>query len=198
MTFAIDHDLHPQLEAPAPGQIVILNGTSSSGKSSIAASLQLQLDQPYFHFAIDRFRLMGAGKNWSADEFAVVLQRTIMGFHRAVAGFAAAGNNVIVDYVMGERWRLADCVATFAPFDVVLVGLQCPLEELERRERERGNRPIGLAAFQFPIVHDNMRYDIELDTLENDPAACAAQIKAFLAQAPTPRSLPTLTTADAR
>ncbi len=182
---------------PSPGQIVILNGTSSSGKSSIAAGLQKLLDQPYFHFAIDRFRLMGAGKNWTDDEFAVVMQRTILGFHRAVAGFAAAGNNVIVDYVMGERWRLADAVSTFADFDVVLVGLQCPVDELVRRERERGNRPIGLAAFQFPIVHENMRYDIEVDTAAHEPAACAEQIKTFITQGVRERVLPTLPTLTA-
>jgi chloramphenicol 3-O phosphotransferase len=197
VTFAINQELHPQLEKPIPGQIVILNGTSSSGKSSIAANLQKLLAEPYFHFAIDRFRMMGAGKDWSEDEFAVVMQRTILGFHRAVAGFAAAGNNVIVDYVMGERWRLADCVTTFADLDVVLVGVRCPVEELERRERERGNRPIGLAAFQFPIVHENMRYDIDVDTSTTDPRACAEQIKTFIAQGVRARALPTLMGADA-
>ena len=197
MTFAIAQDLNPQLEAPAKGQIVILNGTSSSGKSTVAAQLQKLLAEPYFHFAIDRFRLMGAGKDWTADEFAVVMQRTILGFHRAVAGFAAAGNNVIVDYVMGERWRLADCVATFADYDVVLVGLHCPAEELERRERERGNRPVGLAAFQFPIVHENMRYDVEVNTNGREPRDCAQEIKNFLAKGVRPRALPGLASVSA-
>jgi chloramphenicol 3-O phosphotransferase len=109
-----------------------------------------------------------------------------------VAGFADAGNNVIVDYVMGERWRLADCVRTLAGFDVVLVGVRCPVEELERRERERGNRPVGLAAFQFPIVHAGMRYDIEVDTATSDPQACAATIGTFLNQGVRDRALPTL------
>jgi chloramphenicol 3-O phosphotransferase len=192
VTFALRHDLHPRLDQPAPGRIVILNGTSSSGKSGIAAALQKQLDQPYFHFAIDRFRSMGAGRGGTDEEIAVLLQRTVLGFHRAVAGFAAAGNNVIVDYVLGERWRLADCVSTFAGFDVVLVGVHCPVEELERRERERGNRPAGLAAFQFPVVHAGMRYDVEVDTAELDPPACAAKIKSFMDGGTRARALPTL------
>jgi chloramphenicol 3-O phosphotransferase len=197
VTFAIDHERNPQLETLTHGQIVILNGTSSSGKSSIAAQLQKLLPEPYFHFAIDRFRMMGAGKDWTPEEFAVVMQRTVLGFHRSVAGFAAAGNNVIVDYVMGERWRLEDCVATFAGFDTVLVGLRCPLDKLERRERERGNRPIGLAAFQFPIVHEGMRYDIEIDTSGREPRDCAEEIKTHLAQGVRPRALPGLVGADA-
>jgi chloramphenicol 3-O phosphotransferase len=195
VTFAFNDQLNPQLETLTSGQIVILNGTSSAGKSSIAASLQKVLDQAYFHFAIDRFRLMGAGKDWTEDEFAVVLQRTILGFHRAVAGFAAAGNNVIVDCVLGERWRLDDIQATFAGFDVVLVGIRCPLDEVERRERERGNRPIGLAAFQFPIAHANMRYDLEVDSAADDPRACAVKIKTFLDQGVLPRAIADLAVA---
>jgi len=176
----LSDDLHPDLTEPGKGQIVILNGTSSSGKSSIAVELQAILDHPYHHFAIDRFRSMGAGKAMSDAEFAIYFQRTILGFHRAVAGFASVGNNVIVDYVLGERWRLADCRQVFAGFDLVFVGVHCPLEELERRERERGNRGIGRAATQFPIVHAEMSYDIEVDTGTASPRECAEAIKSWL------------------
>ena len=81
--------MHPDLTEPGKGQIIILNGTSSSGKSSIAVELQAILDLPYHHFVIDRFRSMGAGKTMSDDEFAIYFQRTILGFHRAAAGFAS-------------------------------------------------------------------------------------------------------------
>jgi chloramphenicol 3-O phosphotransferase len=176
----LSNDLHPDLTEPGKGQIIILNGTSSSGKSSIAIELQAILDHPYHHFAIDRFRSMGAGKTMSDDEFAVYFQRTILGFHRAVAGFASVGNNVIVDYVLGERWRFADCKQVFAGYDLVLVGVHCPLEELERREHERGNRGTGRAASQFPTVHADMSYDVEVDTGTASPRECAETIKNHL------------------
>ena len=35
------------------GQIIFLNGTSSSGKSSIAGQLLLMLDPPHFHMSVD-------------------------------------------------------------------------------------------------------------------------------------------------
>ncbi|MCB0257983.1 MAG: hypothetical protein KDI55_30035, partial [Anaerolineae bacterium] len=37
----------------APGHIIILNGTSSAGKSSLAKALQTQLPNPYLHLEID-------------------------------------------------------------------------------------------------------------------------------------------------
>jgi chloramphenicol 3-O phosphotransferase len=127
------------------GLIIFLNGTSSSGKSSIAKELLPALDDTYFHMPVDAFHAMRARRDFTPDELQSALRHTWMGFHRAVAGMAASGNNIVVDHVLSEQWRLLDCVALFAPEDVVLVGVRCPLPELERREQERGDRPLGLA-----------------------------------------------------
>ncbi len=110
----------------------------------------------------------------------MMLRRTWMGFHRAVAGMAAAGNNVVVDHVLSEPWRLDDCLGLFAPENVVLVGVRCPLPELEARERARGDRPLGLAARQIDQVHAHGVYDIECDTDLAGPSDCAQRIKDFL------------------
>jgi chloramphenicol 3-O phosphotransferase len=163
-----------------PGRIIFLNGTSSSGKSSIAAELVLILDQPCFHMPADAFHAMRSRRETAPAQLDFVLERTWMGYHRAVAGMAAAGNTVVMDHILSQEWRLPDCLALFAPEDVVLVGLRCPLPELERRERARGDRPSGLAAKQFKQVHAHGIYDIECDTSTTDPLDCARQIKNFI------------------
>ncbi|GAA3308477.1 chloramphenicol phosphotransferase CPT family protein [Streptomyces cinereospinus] len=168
------------------GLIVFLNGTSSSGKSSIAAELLRLLDEPYFHMPADAFHAMRSHAPVPPDELDTVLHRTWQGYHRAVAGMAAAGNNVVMDHVLSAEWRLRDCLALFEPRDVVLVGVHCPLAELERRERERGDRPPGLAARQLRQVHAHGVYDVECDTGVLDPAACARRIGAFLSARPAP------------
>lgn len=43
---------------PNPGVIIILNGTSSSGKSSILAHLQRMLEGPFLNAGIDKFIFM--------------------------------------------------------------------------------------------------------------------------------------------
>lgn len=162
------------------GRIIFLNGTSSSGKSSIAKELLRVLSEPYFHMPVDAFHAMRSRREVPSDEVPQLLRRTWMGFHRAVAGMAAAGNNVVVDHVLSEEWRLRDCLALFPARDVVLVGVRCPLEELERRERERGGRPVGLAARQYHQVHAHGLYDVECDTSMAGAVDCALKISEFL------------------
>ena len=82
------------------GQVVFLNGVSSSGKSSIARQLQLIVDPPHFHMSVDAFNSMRARQKTlelGASELTAVLARTRAGFHRAIAGMAEAGNDVIVE-----------------------------------------------------------------------------------------------------
>lgn len=109
-----------------------------------------------------------------------MLERTWRGFHRAVAGMAAAGNDLVVDHLFSEPWRLHDCLSLFDPSNVVLVGVHCSLPELERRERARGDRPAGLAARQFDRVHAHGVYDLECDTERAGAQDCARRIKEFL------------------
>ncbi|MBJ6624076.1 chloramphenicol phosphotransferase CPT family protein [Streptomyces sp. I4(2020)] len=168
------------------GRIIFLNGTSSSGKSSIARELLEMLEEPYFHMPVDSFHRMRTSREIDADRLPDVLHRTWRGYHRAVAGMAAAGNNVVVDHVLSEEWRLADCLELFEPREVVLVGVRCSLEETERRERERGDRPAGLAARQYTRVHAHGVYDVECDTTTTSPADCARAIAAFLPHRPSP------------
>ena len=177
-----------------PGLIIFLNGTSSSGKSSIAKELLQILDEPYFHMPVDAFHAMRTRREISQEELPAVLRRTWMGYHRAVAGMAAAGNNVVVDHVLSEDWRLADCLELFSAAHVVLVGVRCSLEELERREQARGDRPAGLAAMQFQRVHAHGVYDLECDTTTAGALDCARQIVAFLPQRPTPTAFERLRT----
>ncbi|RYF98920.1 MAG: chloramphenicol phosphotransferase, partial [Caulobacteraceae bacterium] len=60
--------------------------------------------------------------------------------------------------------------------DLRIVGLFAPLEVLERRERERGDRELGLARWQFERVHRDVIYDLEIDATATTPAATAQKI----------------------
>ncbi|MFH8568113.1 chloramphenicol phosphotransferase CPT family protein [Streptomyces sp. NPDC017993] len=179
-------DLTEGAAPPPRGLIIFLNGTSSSGKSSIAEALLGTLDETCFHMPVDSFHAMRSRRELSPDDLRSVLHRTWRGFHRAVAGMAEGGNTVVVDHVLSQPWRLRDCLGLFAPRDVVFVGVRCSLPELERRERARGDRPTGLAAGQMENVHAHGVYDIECDTTTTGPMECAQQIKDFLPRRPTP------------
>ena len=157
-------------------QIVFLNGASSSGKSSIARQLLLVLGRPFFHFSVDAFHAMRA-----AEPTEPIDERTVLGFHRAVAGMAAAGNSIVVDHALDQPRWFTDCLDVWREHDVVFVGVHCSLPELNRRERLRDDRETGIAARQFRSVHSHSDYDLECDTETSHPRDCAMQIKDYLA-----------------
>jgi len=100
-----------------------------------------------------------------------------------------AGINVIADHVLVEPDWLRDCAALLAPLPAYLIGLRCPLEVLEQRERQRRDRTLGQARAQHAIVHAHGVYDLELDTSLHTPEECAAQVEAFLRQGRPPQAL---------
>lgn len=165
------------------GKILLLNGCSSAGKTTLATTLQSILEPPYMHLALDAFHQMLPDAVLADNRsFNPVWTPLIQGFHRAARAFVAVGFNVILDHVLVRDDRRQDFVAQFADCEVFLIGLQCPLEELERRERLRNDREPGLARWQYPRIHQAMCYDVEVNTSEYSPQACAAFVEAALAR----------------
>ncbi|MGK5683174.1 chloramphenicol phosphotransferase CPT family protein [Actinoplanes sp. URMC 104] len=166
------------MAADRPGRIILLNGASSSGKSSIGRALLPLLADPWFLVPVDAIGAMRSTVHTRVlDEAEIgdMLRRTRLGYHRAVAALASAGNHVIMDYPLSERWRVADLLTTLAGYDVTLVEVRCSPEELERRERARGDRPLGLAGSQT-LVYEHGEYDIAVDTTTAGPGECARTI----------------------
>lgn len=174
---------------PVSGQVVLLNGVSSSGKSTVARQLLLDFDSPWFHMGVDMFGAMRSQEQThllDQDRLRDVLRRTRAGFHRAVSGMAWAGNKIVMDHVLSEPWRLADLLVVMRGIDVVFVGVHCGIAELERREAARGDRDIGTAASQFDRVHAHGVYDVEVETSASTAADCSAAIREYLLQHPPP------------
>ncbi|MDY6867419.1 MAG: AAA family ATPase [Chloroflexota bacterium] len=169
-----------------PGQIIFLNGTSSAGKTTIARALQDTLEAAYMRASLDDFfnfypeKLVMPKTKEKAQVFRRVIPNLVSGFHRAIGALAGAGNNVIVDHVLqGEGW-LDECLDALRDYDVLFVGVRCPLAVLEQREKDRGDRSIGLARAQFEQVHRHGLYDLELDTSVLSVKDCVAEILAVL------------------
>jgi chloramphenicol 3-O phosphotransferase len=167
----------------ASGTTIFLNGASSSGKTAIAKALQETVTEPYLHVALDAFfdmvpiRYVVGENPWTITE---AVGKMVCGFHGAIAALVTAGNNVIVDHVLQEAAWVRECATFLAPHRSILVGVHCPLAELERREAARPDRSIGLARFQWARVHAHQLYDVEVDTSKQSPEECARQISVYL------------------
>ena len=90
-----------------PGRIILLNGASSSGKSTIARALQAQLGDPFWHISIDHLRDAGVLPldRIRSGEFAWSEMREafFLGFERSLAAYTSAGNDLIVEYIVETR-----------------------------------------------------------------------------------------------
>lgn len=155
----------------AKGNIIILNGVSSSGKTTVSKALQQKMKEHYFWVANDTFCQMCSSKHWKEDWILRINQALIAMIH-SVKTFSDLGFNVIVDQVFlnnkSQGTILQKCVEVLHEYPVLFVRTDCELKELNRREKERGNRKIGQAESQLNIVHSHNCYDVEIDTSLND------------------------------
>ena len=180
--------------------IVFLNGTSSSGKTSIAKALQERLGPEWLHSGIDHYLervaptfhtvttnpdadapgllwLMAADEDRLVDvRWGSVGARMVDGMYRAAAAYVAAGNKLIFDDVMFDDRATASMREALADASVLLVGVKCTLEEIERREAARGNRVPGSGRIQYERVHAGQSYDLEVDTSQLTTEECAVKI----------------------
>ncbi len=157
-----------------PGKIIFLNGASSSGKSSIAKEVQKRLAEPFLHLELDAFIQM-----LPRLDDGELFMRMVRGMNRSIAAMSDEGNNLIVDHVLIEPVWLQQCLDLLRDRYVLFIGLHCPLEELERRERSRDARRQGFARAQLPKIHKGKLYDLELDTHALSAEQCADQVLEF-------------------
>lgn len=173
-----------------PGTIILLNGASSSGKTTILVELQDLFPEPYLNAGIDKFIWMLPKRYldrplWDdvlglADRAGLTGQTLFSAMHRAIAGLAHCGLNVLADHVIVEKSWLRDCAEQFVGLPAYLVAVHCPLEVLEERERSRKDRTPGQSRLQYNLVHASGIYDYQVDTSLLSSHECAEKIAAFV------------------
>lgn len=166
--------------------IIFINGTSSSGKTSLLKALQAKLPAPFLDMGIDRFIWMLPKRYLDRPLWDEVLGKAVQsgplglvlfsGMHHAIAAVAKRGISVIADHVFVEKAWVDECAALFANMNAYLIGLHCPLEVLEQREKDRTDRTLGQARAQFDVIHKYTRYDLELDTSKLTVEECAEKV----------------------
>lgn len=156
-----------------PGDVIFLTGASSSGKSSIAKVLQEWLPSAFLHVPFDAFIAM-----LPTTHDLPIFKRMADGFHRSIAALSDAGNPLIVDHVLVREDWTRQCAELLGDRYVLFVGVLCPLEELERRERLRDARRQGFARSQYDFIHSGKSYDLEVDTSQLTPEVAAQQVEA--------------------
>lgn len=163
------------------GKIILVNGTSSSGKTTLCEALVNVLPLPFLHFSSDQFiesgmrpdsRIEKGDFDWSAMRGPF-----FKGFHHAIPAFAKCGNNMLVEHIVEEASWADEIFGLIEEFDLFVVSVRCSDALLETRERDRGDRTIGEARYHsktYEFVQHHVEVDGSLSPLTNAQTVLSA------------------------
>ncbi len=176
--------------------IIFLNGASSSGKTSLLKAIQDTFEEPFLDLGIDKFIFAMPERFldrplWNdilglADQAGKTGHLLFSAMHHAILAASRQGMHVVADHVLVEPGWLEECARLFQHEPAWLVGVRCPLEILEEREKSRRNRTLGQARLQYNKVHQPGIYDLEVDTSRLSPTECALKIKEMVTAGQSP------------
>lgn len=183
------------------GGIILLNGASSAGKTSLVELLQEAMEEPFMNIGIDRIIYMMPPKinDWKGGpsergfwwkegvdkdnkkvyhlQMGDYAKLAIKSLQDMVLLLAKNGHNVVIDEVSLSSEYFQSWKEKLRDLCTLFVGVRTPLEVLEKREIARGDRIIGSARAQYYTVHEGAEYDLEVNTHEMSLNQCVQIIK---------------------
>lgn len=187
------------------GTVIILNGPSGSGKSSIQREFQKAMmpdlwiklgidtlfDAPMPDITPENLSIWQSpnpirwveqsedaeGKNVITLHVGEQGERVAYGMNSAIAAYAHAGCNVIVDYIAYDHAWFRDLKEKLKDVKAYFVAIDIPLDILEQREAARGTSPAGHARSHYHTVYGDLRYDLRVSSEKNSPQELAQIIK---------------------
>jgi chloramphenicol 3-O phosphotransferase len=184
-----------------PGQIVILNGTPRSGKSSIATAIQNTFEGVWMNLGVDWFKQMTperyqpgiglrpGGERPDLEPLIVILYHAM---YEAIAQHSRLGLNVAVDVGHHDSYSvprgiLYNCARQLKSLPVLFVGVRCPTEVVIQRRRatwhvSNADDSSVLRAVNLweQTVHVPGIYDLEVNTSLLSSEECAEVIRQHL------------------
>jgi chloramphenicol 3-O phosphotransferase len=169
-------------------QVILLNGSSSSGKTTIARCLKAILPTPWISLSIDDLlralppSLMDSHAGIAFGEHGEItigegFREIASGWLAGLAAMARAGTRIIYDDVfLSGAESQARLQKQLVDVSVLWVGVHCDAEVAAGREVARGDRVVGGAASQSTKVHEGVTYDLEVDTTRTESMDCACII----------------------
>ena len=190
------------------GRVVLLNGVSRAGKSTLARAVQTSVPGVWMHLGRDAhkactppIRQPGVGLRPGRNHVSSELERCVpilyAALYESIAAHARFGLDVVVDETFHDSYTrpygiLEACAQRLAGLDTLFVGVLCPIEVIwERRARTWGQVPgqrtqdvVEAVELAQKATHAHRGYDLEFDTSVMSPDECAAIIARRLADGP--------------
>jgi len=190
------------------GKVIVLNGPSGSGKSSIQKEFQtLHMPNLWIKVGIDNLfdnvmpeitqenmkfwqsknpiRWVEKTKDDQGNDIVTLFvgqqgRNVFYAMNSCIAAYAKNGCNVIVDYIAYEKEMLHDLKEKLKGITTYFIAVEIPLDVLEQRESDRGTSPKGHARSHYFTVYGDIKYDLTVNTEKNSAKEIAQQIKDFI------------------
>jgi chloramphenicol 3-O phosphotransferase len=190
--------------------IIFLNGPSSSGKSSIQKEFQYPImqesiklwiksgidnlfDKPMPDITMENLafwqtpnaiRWVETTKDPAGNAVITLFtgqgEKVAYGMNSAIADYAKAGCNVIVDYIAYKKEWLEDLKSKLQGIKTSWVKVDITLDVLEEREASRGTSPKGHARIHYDSVYWNIEYDYVVYPAVDSAQQIAKKLKPLL------------------
>ena len=168
-------------------RVIVLNGGSSAGKSTLTRALQKVLPGTWLRFSVDTLvdacppaLLSGSGLRFADDgtvEVGAGLREIESQWMAGIARMAELGAAILLEdnFISGpsaqQRWRRA-----LEGIPTGWVGVRCDESVAAARESLRHERTEGMARKQADLVHQGIEYDLELDSGTDSPEILAGRV----------------------
>ena len=161
-------------------QIILLNGPSSSGKSTLSKALQGLIEEKrkekYVIISIDDFMKLSTEETIYEDDVFEISGDMCTSAMESLKTFPG----VIIDHVITSERIFRQLTEMLGSYHIHLVHVTCPLNVLLQREYTRKNRCPGSAESSYTYLFPKDEYDLTVDTSIMTPAECSAKIYGVL------------------
>ena len=165
---------------PSGSRAILLNGSSSSGKSTLARELQALAGErkagDYSVVSIDDFMKTDPMETIYEDDVWAVSGDLC---ERALE-ILRSGSGVIIDHVITSERIFRQLKETLYAYPLRTVRVTCPLNVLLEREKARGDRCSGSAESSARYLYPRDGYDLSVDTSVKSPRENALAIAEIL------------------
>ena len=156
--------------------VVLLNGPSSSGKSTLARALQQLIadkgSKRYEVVSIDDFLPMSPDETIYEDDVFSISDDLC----KKAQEILETGAGVIIDHVITSERIFERLKENLSSSRIQTVCVTCPLQVLRTREQARGNRCPGSAEASAEYLFPKEGYDLTVDTGTKSPEENALMI----------------------